>query len=190
MPKVPRNGLNPIEVLGTRSCRAKHDIGMAADVFGRRQDADVDPGRNGGEQQGRRPGVIDQGHDALIPRNGTNGGDVLDLHGQGARTFEQDSAGLVADHLVDPGADQGMVVSGRNPEPLQERVAELAGRAVDAVRDQQFVAVSEDGEQRGGYGRQSRGEQCCSLRTGLQFGQCFRKRPMGRRALEPIPVLA
>ena len=45
---------------------AEHHVGMPADIFGRGEDADVDPGRDRREEQRRRPGVVEQGDDPAL----------------------------------------------------------------------------------------------------------------------------
>src|SRR5579859_3320685 len=61
--KVPAHLLQTLKMLGG-CCRAsKHDVRMAAYIFGPGKDGDVDPGGNCREEKGRRPGIVEKSDD-------------------------------------------------------------------------------------------------------------------------------
>ena len=163
---------------------------MAADIFGHREDADVDAGRERGEQQGRRPGIVEQRDDPALARRGADRRHVLDLHRQAAGAFEQDRAGLLAEQLADAGADQRIVIGRRDSEALEDRVAIFARRTVGAVGDQQLVAGRQHRGQRGGHRGQARGIERGSCRARLEQGQRLRQRPMGGGPLQAVTIFA
>ena len=78
--------------------------------------ADVDSGGDRREEQGRRPGIVEQRDDPAFAGDGADCRDVLHFHGQRPGAFEQDRARCAADQVGDPGADERIVVASRDAE--------------------------------------------------------------------------
>lgn len=126
---------------------AHHGVGMADEILRRRLDRDIATMGEGLEIVAGAPGVVDHGNGTLGMGGGGDGGNVLHLHGLGAGTLAIDDASVGADKIGDAGADQGIVIGRLDAEALEQRVAELAGRMIDAVDHQEMIARLEKGEE-------------------------------------------
>jgi hypothetical protein len=74
MAEIPDRPLHALVPFGIGGDRAEEEVGMAADIFAQRLDADVDAMRNRREEEGRRPGIVEQGHDSTLPSDCANPG--------------------------------------------------------------------------------------------------------------------
>ena len=138
------------------------------------------------EKERRRPGVVKQRHDPARPGGRDDRGHVLHLERQAARTFHEDRARALADHVRDAAADQRVVEACRDPEPLEQAVREPPRRFVGAVDQQQLVARRQHREQRGGDRRDAGGIEEGRLRPRLQARQGVREAPLRRRAAPAV----
>jgi hypothetical protein len=171
-----------------RGRRAEHDVGMAADVFCKCQVGQVDPGREGLEQNRRCPGIIEQRDEAALLRNCADRRHVLDFHRLRAWTLEQDRARFLAEEVRNLGADQRIVVGGRNPVAFQECLAEFPSWTVDGVDHEQLVAGPKHGKQRRRDRRQARRIKRGPRSTWLELGEGFGERPLRRGSLEAVTI--
>ena len=126
---------------------------MAGDIFGHRLDADVDPVGEGTEGQTGPPGIVHHRQDAAGATGSGQGGDILNLEGQGGRRLDQQDTrfgGQGLDHGLDRGIggmETGVYAPGRHM-PRQEPTA----WAVDGVRGQNLVTGPGEGGNRDGDG--------------------------------------
>src|SRR6185369_8933397 len=88
---------------------AEQEIAVAADVLGERLHADIDTVREGLEEDSGGPVVVEDDERTATMRGFGDGGDVLDLHADGAGTLAPDQSRVVAKELGDARADGGRV---------------------------------------------------------------------------------
>ncbi len=127
---------------------AEHDVGMAADIFGAGLDRQVDAVIERAVIDRGRPGVVHQDQRALVVGRRGDGGNVLHLERQRARRFEIDGARVRLHQVRDRAADQRIVIAHGDAVAGQGLIAELSGRAVGAVGDEQMVARAHHRQQR------------------------------------------
>ena len=131
-----------------RRDHAEQQVGMAAEVFRAGLDRDIDAARMRREEQRRRPGVVHHHDRVARMRDRRDRRNVLHLERQRARRLGEHHARVRLEQAGDVRAEQRVVVGRLDAEALQHRVAEIARRAIDRVRDQQVVAGSQEGQQR------------------------------------------
>ena len=173
--------LHFLEKFGAHGDDAEHRVRMADDILRRRVDRQIDAEIQRPEKERGGPGIVDAGPDAALPGNGRDRGDILHLHGLGARRFEPDQAGIRADQRRDSGAGRGIVVGRLDAEGLQEIFGQLADRLIGAVAHQKMIAALDRGENGGGAARHAR-----RYRNGpvgaFERGDRLLERLCGRRA--------
>ena len=169
-----------------RGDRAEHHVRMTDDIFGAGDNREIDPGRDRGKQQGRRPGVVDQCRQLARLGDRTDRGDVLDLERQRSRAFHEDRARVRADQSFDLGTDQRVIIDGFDLIAFEQGVAEVASRAVGAVDHQQLIAGPQHRQQGAGDRGHAGGIEAGSRRARLELGQRFGERPGRRGAAAPI----
>ena len=133
---------------------------MAADIFGAGLDR---RGRRRDRARDSRAGVAQvlsiEHQRALVVRRRGDGGNVLHLERQRARRFEVDGARIRLHQVGDRAADQRIVIAHGDAVAGQDLVAELPGRAVGAVGDEQMVARVHHRQQRRRDRREARRQQ-------------------------------
>ena len=127
-------------VRGRGGHRSQHRVRMADDIFGAGQHRQVDTFLDCGQEQRRRPGIVEDRRDPAILGDRDDGGNVLHLECQRAGAFEEDGLGRRADQLGDACSDQRIVEARRDPHPREQAGRQPARRVIGAVDQQQFVA--------------------------------------------------
>ena len=166
---------------------AEHDVGMAADIFGRGLQADIDALIERTMKQRGGPGVVVDHQRAACMRDRRDGRDVGHFEGLRARRLDQNGAGVRLEQAGDAGADQGIEIAGLDAVAGQHAVAEIARRPVDIVADQHMIAGFQHRKQGGADRRQARGREtdARALRA-FERHQRVLQRPGGRRAVAAV----
>ena len=132
---------------------------MAADIFGRGLDADVDAMIQRAVKQRGRPGVVVDDQRAAAMRDGCDRRNVGHLEGLRSRRLDQHRPGVGPEQVGNAGADQGIEIGGLDAIAGQQAIAEIARRPVDVVADQKMIAGLQHREQGRGNRRQARGRK-------------------------------
>ena len=143
--------------LGVGRNGAEHDVGMAADIFGRRLHADIDALIQRAMIQRRRPGVVVDDKRATCMRDRCDRGNVGHFEGLRARGFDQHRPGIGLEQAGDAGADQRIEIADLDAVTGEDAIAEIAGGTIGIVADQQVIAGLQHREQGGGDRGQARG---------------------------------
>ena len=175
-------------VLFANDGRAHQQIGMAAPVFGERQQRDIDAPVEGACHHRRGPGVVDHRDHAARSRHPADRRHILDLEGIAARAFEVDDAGLRRDQCVDAGADVRIEILGDHAIALEQGGGKGARRPIDRVAHQHMVTGLAVGQQRHRDRGQTRGHdgRAAAVRCAFDFGQRIHECHGGGRARSGI----
>jgi hypothetical protein len=163
---------------------AEHDVGVAAEVLGRRDDGNVRAERERAIQQARTPGVVGRDQDAALPGEGGDAGQVAHLVHQRAGALQIDEAR----RRPQPGFDVGRVGGAEralDSVGAQELLGQVPHGLVHAVGQHHVVARLEVGQEDHRRCRQPRGEQAGAV-AAFQFRHDVLQREAGRRALGPV----
>ena len=165
--------------------RAHQQVGVAADVLGRRVQRDVDAVRQRLEVERRRPRVVDDAEGVVPARDRREPRHVLHLEGQRARRLQEEHARGRTEQLLQLVADARVVERRVDAEPRQRLPAEAARRPVDRVGDQHVVAGPYEREQRHRAGGEA-GRQRPAAVAALQRVERGVERVVGRRAVDAV----
>ena len=179
--------------LGVGRDRAEHDVGVAADIFGRGLHADVDALLQRAVKQRGSPGVVVDHERAARMRDRGDRGDVGHFEGLRSRRLDQHRFGVRLEQSGDAGADQRIEIAGFDAIAGEQAVAEISRRAVGIVADQEMVAGFQHREQRRGDRRQARGRNTDAgalraLKRHQRLLQCLRGRGSAAAILELAAV--
>jgi hypothetical protein len=144
-----------------------------------RVDDQVGPERQWVVEERRRPSAVDGHRDSLPMRCIRDGGQVLNFERQRSRRFQVDEFRARPEQAGDVPADARIIIFGLDAQPPEQRVAERAGRAIDAVHHEEMISRAAMSEQRGGD-RRDPGWQDESVVASLEPRQRILERVRGR----------
>ena len=167
--------------------RPEHDVRVSADIFGCGLDADIDALLQRAMIERGGPGVVVQHERVALMRDLGDGRDVGHLEGLRSRRLDQHGPRVGLEMRGDAGPDQRVEIRGFDPVAGQEPVAEIAGRPIGIVADQQVIPGLEDRQERGRDRREPRRRQrhAGALRPFERLERIL-QRPGRRRAVAAI----
>ena len=122
-----------------RSDRSDHRIAMADNIFGTRDDREINTVRHCFEEQRRRPTIVDHRHNSARLCHSDNCGDILNLKRQASRAFHENRARAFTNQGANIATDQRVIVKRFNAKGFEQPVAENACRIIGAVSHQQLI---------------------------------------------------
>ena len=132
--------------MGVGGDQADQQIGVAGEIFGAGVNREIDSMRMGREEQGRRPGVVEDNADIFLMRGGGDGGHILHLHRLRAGRLQQHRRRLRPDQLRNVAADLRIVIIRGHAKALENCVAEGAGRLIGGIDDENMRAGMRRGQ--------------------------------------------
>jgi len=125
---------------GAADDESQQNVGVAADVFGRRVHGHIDTEVECTEVQWGRPRVVHDDQRIAGMSNFGNGRDVLDIERQRPGRLDEYDPRVGTEFAGNVGTQQRVVVAYLDPQTLHVQFAKPAGRTVDRVGDQDVVA--------------------------------------------------
>ena len=159
------------------------DVGMATNVFRRRENGDVDAALERRKEVRRRPTVVQQRVNPARARGGANRRHVLDLERHRSRRLEKHESRVRAERRGDVGADERVIVARFDAEALERRVAEDTRRRVHCIGNEDVIAGPNECLNCHGDGGEAGGEEhgaetALEGRYRLLERQCCRRREL------------
>ena len=160
-------------------------------MLGQRGDGDVAAAFQCRKAKRRGPGVVDEADSAFLARDPRQSRDVAHFHGKTAGHLEHDRAGPVAEGSLIGFEIERIEEAMLDAEPLEQARGDAARRIVGIVGDQQDIAATQHGQQRGRQGGKPAGIEHGARSPWFERGQRLAQRPLGGRpaaTVEELPV--
>jgi hypothetical protein len=165
----------------------KEEVAVSADVLGDGLHGDVDAVGEGVEKHTGGPSVVEDDANITSMGGGDDGGEVLNLHGDGAGTFGPNELGVFLNERTDVRADGGLVKGAGDAEAGEQVRGELAIGEVNTGGDEDVVAGFEQREiDEGDGGLTARGEN--GVRAPFEFADARGEFECGGSAVKSVGV--